>query len=840
MTRNVGCSVEQLSDPASFIDWPTFLTVFSSLGSYLPDEQLFAAGSASWRHEDLRVYAVTGRMLHTVQDQYSRLFGETGLTTTMYPLHLDLALSAPGHLTLRLSMQDSLTPCRPFHHFLAGQLAAVPLAMGENEADVIVQHYPDGATFDVDFEASPGLVSRLYKALTWPFVAREGSRQLSRAYDLLVQQHRELAVETTRSIIARQRATELEARHRLLEENINDVIWLLDARQRFQSVSPSVHSLLGYSPAEIQGRLLDDFLTRESKTLVDSMNRAAAANDGDPETSLTLEVQMLHKRGHSVWTEVRATLIRDEDGRLLHLVGVAQDISDRKQYENDLKEREQTLRAITTSARDGIVIVDQGNRITFANPAMAKMLGVKARDLIEQPLHHFIPDAHHGTLEKHKQPVGAAPLALAATHGGGQALVLEASTASHTLDGEQFVTWILRDVSARSKVEDERQALERQLQAAQRMESIGQLTGGIAHDFNNLLVAINGYAELAMSEGLARDKLVQYLAEIRRAGDRAADMTHKLLAFSRRQIIEPRPLAANQLINGIERIIDRLLPEDIDVRFIPNLHDPWITADAGQIEQVVINLAVNARDAMKGGGRLTIGVEERSLSAANIDKGYQRPGDFVVIRVEDNGTGMNDEVKKRVFEPFFTTKPEGSGTGLGLAVVFGIVKQHEGFIEIDSIEGRGSRFEIWLPLTEYDGLAPQQVKTRQPSAGGRETLLLVEDNKHVRDLARLILDGAGYEVIEATDGIEALAAFRRNESRIGLVIMDVVMPRMGGREVMNQIRAIRPHTRILFSSGYSSGGIHTDFILEEGLEFIAKPYGADELRSRVRSILDQA
>jgi signal transduction histidine kinase/CheY-like chemotaxis protein len=416
---------------------------------------------------------------------------------------------------------------------------------------------------------------------------------------------------------------------------------------------------------------------------------------------------------------------------------------------------------------------------------------------------------------------------------------LEASFAEHDLRGSHYITWIIRDITFRTRIEEERKALEQQLQAAQRMDSIGQLTGGIAHDFNNLLVAINGYAELGLASTEGEATLKQYMEEILQAGERAADMTNKLLAFSRRQIIEPKPLQINQLIYGIEKIIHRLLPEHISTRFVPDPTDPTIVADPGQIEQVVVNLAVNARDAMPHGGQLLISIARTSLEKGDIKRSYQRPGNFVIIRVEDTGSGMSGDIRKRLFEPFFTTKPEGAGTGLGMAVVFGIVKQHDGFIDVESKPEAGSKIEIYLPLAGAHDFEHNPLENSSASSGGHETILLVEDNPHVRDLARLILSDAGYLVIEANDGVDAIDVFKASADTIDLVIMDVVMPRLGGKQVMKQMKQIDPDARILFTSGYSSGGIHTNFILEQGLDFIPKPYGAGKLRERVRSILDE-
>jgi nitrogen-specific signal transduction histidine kinase/CheY-like chemotaxis protein len=412
------------------------------------------------------------------------------------------------------------------------------------------------------------------------------------------------------------------------------------------------------------------------------------------------------------------------------------------------------------------------------------------------------------------------------------------SFASHEFRGEYFRTCIIRDVSVRNEIELERKQLEQQLLASQKMESIGQLTGGIAHDFNNLLVAILGYADLAISGSKGNPDIQQFLGEIKLAGERAADMTQKLLAFSRRQIIEPELINTNDLIRGLELMIDRLIPENITVEFLLEDLSLNVMVDSGQLEQVIINLAVNARDAMPSGGTLKISSSLRLVESDFVSKRtYAANGKYVVISIVDSGEGMTEKIKKRIFEPFFTTKPEGSGTGLGLSVVFGIVKQHEGFIDVISTLGAGTEFALYLPFSQRQALYTPP-ESSPNFMGGNETIFIVEDNAQVRNLAMLILVGAGYQVYEAEDGIDALEQFETVKDEIDLVVMDVVMPRLGGKDVMDLMRKQKPDIKIVFTSGYSATGIHTNFNLEEGLEFIAKPYSTDELRTRVRAVLD--
>lgn len=513
--------------------------------------------------------------------------------------------------------------------------------------------------------------------------------------------------------------------------------------------------------------------------------------------------------------------------------------TEREAVQRELQERQESYQAITTSAQDAIVTIDEQGRITLANPATTRLFGYEPSELIGRDITDLLPEMNpvdHWIRADSTEP-GAS---FTGTRKDNSRVPLEISFAEHNLCGKPHFTGIIRDVTFRNKVKEERKQLEQQLLAAQKMESIGQLTGGIAHDFNNLLVAILGYAELGLKKRSDPEILKAYLTEIKQAGKRAADLTQKLLAFGRQQIMEPDALNINDLVYGLDLMIRRLLPENIEVRLSSTDESLVVMGDKGQLEQVIVNLAVNARDAMPHGGRLNISTERARLDEGN--DFLATKGDYVLIRVSDTGHGMSEEVKKRVFEPFFTTKPEGSGTGLGLAVVFGIVKQHEGFVDIQSETGQGSSIKIYLPLTDKQlitskpGWSLNTVRVR----GGSETILIVEDNKQVRELAQLILQGAGYKVVVASNGQEALNIFKENIGNIDLALLDVVMPRMGGQEVMNRMRELQPDLKVMFASGYSASGVHADFIMKEGLELIRKPYSSDGLRSSVRKVLDLA
>src|ERR1019366_3646341 len=384
----------------------------------------------------------------------------------------------------------------------------------------------------------------------------------------------------------------------------------------------------------------------------------------------------------------------------------------------------------------------------------------------------------------------------------------------------------------------DRRALENQLRLAQKMEVIGRLAGGVAHDFNNLLTAILGYAELMESQ-LEDEGLKSELREIRLAGERAAALTRQLLAFSRKQVLQPRILDLNAVVSEMEKLLRRLIGEDVELttRLDPALES--VKADPGQLEQVLMNLAVNARDAMPEGGTLTI-----ETANSKLDAGFTtahpgaRSGEYAILTVADTGIGMSDEVRSHAFEPFFTTKEHGKGTGLGLATAYGIVKQSDGYITVDSEPGRGTTFRLYFPRAAGAAAASGRGERSALSPRGTETILLVEDESGVRRLSRTILEAQGYIVLEAASGDEALEVVRSHAGEIHLVATDVIMPGMSGRVLWDRLRVLLPDPRVLFMSGYTDDAIARHGVLEPGIAFLQKPFTPFSLAQKVREVLD--
>jgi signal transduction histidine kinase/ActR/RegA family two-component response regulator len=396
-----------------------------------------------------------------------------------------------------------------------------------------------------------------------------------------------------------------------------------------------------------------------------------------------------------------------------------------------------------------------------------------------------------------------------------------------------FITGMVTDIT-------ERKHLEAQLRHAQKMEAVGTLAGGIAHDFNNILNVIIGYGAMVQDK-LEDDSLSKGLMnEVLAAAERAVVLTKRLLAFSRKQVVEVRPINVNETILGIQKMLVRTIGEDIDFHLDLKEGNLVVMADAGQLEQVLMNLVSNARDSMPEGGHLTIGTGVVELDDEYVAAyGYGSPGTYALITVADTGHGMDKEIQKKIFEPFFTTKAIGEGTGLGLAISYGIIKQHGGYIKAYSEPGQGTEFKIYLPLIDGSASPSSEKVATLTVKGGNETVLLAEDDASLRKLSRIVLESFGYSVITAEDGEDAIGKFMENRDRIDLVILDMIMPKKNGKEVSEALRKVSPGIKILFVSGYTMDIIKSRELTESGFDFIHKPVRAQDLLRKVREILDK-
>ncbi len=397
-------------------------------------------------------------------------------------------------------------------------------------------------------------------------------------------------------------------------------------------------------------------------------------------------------------------------------------------------------------------------------------------------------------------------------------------------------------IEAHKQAKKEKTNLEAQLRQAQKMEAIGVLAGGVAHDFNNILTTIIGNASLALMEVGKHGPLREEIEEIKAAGERAAALTRQLLAFSRKQIIQPKVLDLNELLAGIEKMLGRLIGEDVEILIIPESALWKVEIDPAQMEQIIINLAINARDAMPRGGKLTIGTANMDLDE-NYFRGHgfsETPGSYVMLAVSDTGTGMDKETQEHIFEPFFTTKGVGKGTGLGLSMVYGIAKQNNGFIWVYSEPGQGTTIKIYLPKVKGDVGAEEKERTSVSKFSGSETVLIVEDDDSLRKFAHKALQQYGYKVLKAENGEDALRVSEAHDGSIDLLITDVVMPKVSGKETAERLQTLYPHIKIIFMSGYTDDAIVRHGVLTPGLNFIQKPFSPEGLARKVREVLDEA
>jgi PAS domain S-box-containing protein len=516
---------------------------------------------------------------------------------------------------------------------------------------------------------------------------------------------------------------------------------------------------------------------------------------------------------------------------------------ERRQADQALETSERTLRTILDSAQDGIVVVDAETRtFVVANEAMCRMLGYRPEELVGRSIQDVHPTEALAEIEEAfaSNMGGETPLTLGLPmkRKDGTVFYADLSSRPTELDGRTRMVAIFRDITERKQAEEERDLLEQQLFQAQKLEALGTLAGGIAHDFNNALTGIIGLTELALEDMDPNSKVYETLAEVPALGRSAADLVSSLMVFSRRGTNERRPLPLLPLMKEMGNVLSRTLPETITVRRLWPEQVPLVEADPTQVQQVIMNLATNARDAMPDGGELTLEILE-----ATLDDAYCRlhpdctPGDYVCLSVRDTGTGISPEVQARMFEPFFTTKETGEGTGLGLASANKIVKNHGGYIRVTSELGTGTQFDVYLPVSAGQAASTRDSGQEQTSGGG-ETLLLVDDAPNVLRTAQRMLESFGYTVLTARDGEEGLEVFRSNRNRIALVLTDIAMPKMTGKRLCAEILRTDPTTRLLLASGHGSDGDLEELRALGVQDFVQKPFGLAGLGRAVREALD--
>jgi PAS domain S-box-containing protein len=501
---------------------------------------------------------------------------------------------------------------------------------------------------------------------------------------------------------------------------------------------------------------------------------------------------------------------------------------------------EGNLRALIDTMSVGIVFADERGEITDLNAAALRMFGYTRLELIGQPIEKLLPERLHKSHAEHRSVYHSHPHArpmgigmeLVACRKDGTEFPVEVSLGPLTTSYGLSVATTIVDISERKKIE-------RQLRLAQRMEAIGQLAGGIAHDFNNLLAVIIGCADILEEKIPPGDSLTDKITMIKKAATSAADLVRQLLAFSRQQMVQPRVLDLKEILKRTQTTLKRLIGEDIKLNATMEDSLGYIKADPGQIEQVLLNLAANARDAMPNGGLLTI--TSSNIELGDADKKRHEPiipGKYVMLTVEDSGCGMDPKTQARIFDPFFTTKELGKGTGLGLATVYGIVKQTGGYIWVYSELGQGTAFKIYLPRIEQAHQPFEEVKIEAPVLKGTETILFAEDSESLREMATEYLQSVGYVVLSAASGKEALQRAEDFQGTIHLLLTDVVMPDLNGPELAERIVSSRPGIKLIFTSGYASESLARRGSLDAAIAFVQKPYRPKALARRIREVLD--
>ena len=617
-------------------------------------------------------------------------------------------------------------------------------------------------------------------------------------------------------------------------EQTADMVMITDREGVIEYVNPAFEKLTGFSREESIGQKPNMIQSdQHDPSFYDYMWKSILAG-----RVWRGEIINRKKSGEYYWEEKTITPVRDTRGAITHFVSTGKDVTESRRVAENLRQAKELLEAVFQASPVAILTLDTHTwHVTTWNRASEHLFGWTAAELMGKPL-PIVPDDDRENFEKVNRSVAAGTtltgLEVPCIRKDGTRIQTGLSVAP-LCNNEGRVTGalgIMVDLTEKRK-------LESALAQSRQLESIGRLAGGVAHDFNNLLTVINGYADTLSGEMSDHEDHLKQVREIRKAGERAAALTRQLLAFSRRQLLQPRVVCLNQVVHDIEELLRRLIREDIELRVA--LHPAMGSArvDPNQFGQVIINLAANARDAMPNGGKLTI-----ETANVELDETYTvrhpevKSGHYVMLAVSDNGTGMDEHTQEVIFEPFFTTKDGAENVGLGLPMVYGTVKQSGGHIEVFSAPGCGTCFKIFLPRV---GERPDPLRTPTATvqlASGHESVLLVEDDATVRRLLRQILHGAGYDVIEATDGFTALDVASRHAEAIPLLVTDITMPGMSGTELARQLSAARPDMKVLCISGYTDEAVVHHGVIDSSMPFLQKPFTPTALLAKVREILD--
>lgn len=620
---------------------------------------------------------------------------------------------------------------------------------------------------------------------------------------------------------------------------LNDTFFVFDMSSGKALLwNKSFEIISGYSEEEIAKlKAPDSYYSKED--VEKARGHLERILNGAPET---VELHLICKDGRRVLTECSTSVLKDIEGHPKTLISVGRDIADRKKAEDELKKSEERFRLLVENAPDAIFVRDKSSFV-YLNNAALKLFGANsAYDLIGTSiLERYLPQKRD-EIRKRMQIINELHLAVSLHQSiclqlDGTEVDVESTAVPMTFQGEDGALVFLRDISERVEKEKQHQRLEEQLHQSQKIESLGRLAGGVAHDYNNMLSVIIGNVELAKIRVERSDPVEENLEQILQAAIRSSDITRQLLAFARKQIVNPKVLDLNASVEGMLKMLRNLLGENLDLSWQPKGLWP-VKMDPSQLDQILANLCINARDAIADVGKMTI-----ETDTVSFDEEYCKdhpgfiPGDFVLLAVSDNGCGMDKETLDNIFEPFFTTKQTGEGTGLGMATVYGIVKQSSGFINVYSEPGQGTTFHIYLPRCEEENVVVQEAAASEVLKGQGETVLLVEDEVAIVRLATAMLEDLGYRIMTANTPAKALRLAESHQGDIQLLLTDVVMPEMNGRELAMQIQKIYPNLKILYMSGYTANAIAHHGILNDGINYIQKPFSRTDLSIRVREVL---
>ena len=626
-----------------------------------------------------------------------------------------------------------------------------------------------------------------------------------------------------------------------ITEGTTDAVFVKDLDGRYLMINSAGAAFLGMSVSDVLGQNDLRLFSPETGQVIQDRDRKVV-QDG---VTQTYEQELRKPSGERrIFLSTKGPY-RDAYGKTVGILGISRDITERKRVDEAVRQSQQKLQIHFEHTPLAVVEWDMKFRVSAWNSAAERMFGYTEEEAIGQHAHFIVPEAYRGAVDR-----VWSELLSGKTEGASASRYKFAHNDNVTKDGRliscEWYNTPLADESGRvlgvaSLVQDvtERVALEERLRQSQKMEAVGRLAGGVAHDFNNLLTVILGYSQILFESVPAGSRMAESIAQIKSAGDKAAGITRQLLAFSRKQVLAPRVISLNDVMLNLDSLLRRLIGEDVEVLTAPATDLGTVRADPSQIEQVIMNLALNARDAMPGGGKLTLETLNVDL-AENYAREHQpvEPGRYVMLAVSDTGEGMSEETQARIFEPFYTTKEVGKGTGLGLSMVYGIVKQSGGYIWVYSEPGRGTTFKIYFPRVDQPA-EPLAVERRLTGTSkGTETILLVEDDPQLRQLTSSVLTHCGYNVLVAATPEEGLEVCRERKRDVKLLVTDVVMPGMNGRQLANEIQRLRPGMRVLFISGYTNNAIVHYGVLDPGLWFLAKPFSLSALVAKVREVLD--